>query len=266
MSPRDASADWYPYRLSCPLPDDPVEIVGLFGRGFGTGRERADDGHGPRVASVLRRYDAEACMFRLEDDSFRVPSWDVRPPGNPTAVALRRLMRDEFDHVVRAWETWSGIHLETAQAERMLRVWRAHSAWRYYDTDYFNLPQTLFHRVAPWDLSDACLVEGGPLYERLAALPGIRVRAVGRNRLMRVEIATDSALRPYLRLADLKRSARGGHLRETFRLAVLRDGCEAFPGLALEVEAGWLTRASRDMGGRRDCRLLDVARNVLGSD
>ena len=51
-----------------------------------------------------------------------------------------------------------------------------------------------------------------------------------------------------------------------FRLTVLRDGCEAFPGLVMEAEAGWLTRASRDMGGRRDCRLLDVARNVLGSD
>lgn len=205
-------------------------------------------------------------MFRLANGSFPVPSWDVRPPGSPTGVAIRRLMRDEFDHVVRAWETWSGIHLETAQAERMLRVWRANSVWRYHDADYFNLPQTLFHRVAPWDLADACLIEDSPLYERLATLPGIRVRTVGRDRLRRMEIDNDSASRPYLRLADLKRSVKGGHLRETFRLTVIVDGREASPDLVLEVDALWLSHARRDMGGHRNDRLLDVARNVLGSD
>lgn len=205
-------------------------------------------------------------MFRLTGGSFPVASWDVRPPGNPTGVALQRLMRDEFDHIVHAWGQCSGIRLETPQAERMLRVWRANSAWRYHDADYFNLPQTLFHRVAPWDLSDAYLIKGSPLCERLAALPGIKVRSVDRDRLMRVESASDSAPRPYLRLAGMKRSVRRGHLRETFRLAVIVDGREAFPDLVLEVDVRWLSHARRDMGERRDYRLLDVARNVLGSD
>lgn len=59
---------------------------------------------------------------------------------------------------------------------------------------------------------------------------------------------------------------RDERLHETFSLRVICEGREAFPDLVLETDPQWLGHAREGMHGRRDGRLLSMARDVLGGD
>ena len=78
--------------------------------------------------------------------------------------------RDEFDHVTRAWETWSGIHLGLRLAESVLQRWRANKVWSYYDATYRNLPQMLFYGAPAQNLVKTYIMCSSPLRDALASL------------------------------------------------------------------------------------------------
>ncbi|QAY32987.1 hypothetical protein ESN35_05910 [Bifidobacterium pullorum subsp. gallinarum] len=265
MSPwrEDTGQGRVSYYAVCPKCDNPIMLVGLF-------KQQEESRLKHPYGRHLRRDVPGLCVYRESNylhcpfaDPNHEPVRGVRPPDDPAGLSVWRTMRDEFDHVAYAWETYSGIHLGEGLAERMLRVWKANAAWRYYDADYYNLPQMLFYGAGGRNLVKTFVRRGSPLHERLSKIPEVVLSSVRSPSYSRVDPAGRGFLKMDFLLYDRDSHRDGESQVETFALRVLLDEREAFPDLILKTDPQWLDHARRDMGGRRDRRMLDLARNVL---
>lgn len=253
----------YSFYAVCPLCDNPISIVGLFKSQEGSRYRRPFGKHHPGDVQGLCAYDEDAYMNCPYANPSRKRRSRIRPPKNPTSLAIWRHMRDEFDHVAHAWETWSGIHLGPKLAGSALQRWRANKVWNYYGATYRNLPQMLFYGAPAQNLVKTYVVRSSPLRDALDSLPEVRLTPTPSPRYEQVDKTGTGFLSLDFHLTPGRSPRDGHHFTETFRLRVICEGREAFPDLELETDPQWLNHARRDMGGRRDRRLLDLARNVL---
>lgn len=251
------------YYAVCPYCDNPIQIVGMNKQEGESRPVRPYGRHCRGDVPGLARYDHDAYMHCLYTDPNHVSKTAKRRPKDPTGIELYRIMRDRFDHVVWAWETYSGIHLSPAFAEHLLRLWRGDEGWRYYHASYGNLPQMLLYGCGAWSLVKRYIVQGSPIEQRLAMLPQVRLDPTNTSRWAKVMPANGGYLRLDFMLYARDTKMAGEHLTETFRLCVmLGDGTEANE-LVLESDRNWLEHETTRTHGRRDERYLEISRRIL---
>lgn len=248
----------------CPCCGDPIQLVGLFKREQ-EARDRKPYGrHWRGDVPGLARYDEEAYLHCIYSDPNHRSRNPLRAPADPAGRELYELMRDEFDHVARAWEDYSGIRLSPRFAERMLGLWRGNEGWRYYVATRLNLPQALFYGAGGQRLYGRWIKRDGALGAVLASSPGIGLEPVGGKRYMQVRSRDGRYLDLTFALYDHGIVTSGEHATESFALRVTRDGPrDPVADIRLDVDPNWLDHARASMRGGRDERLLEAARRIL---
>lgn len=129
---------------ACPMCDNPIQIIGLY--------KREEDmttklyaRHSRVSISGLADYHEE----NYDQCSYHNPSsqrHDIeRKPEDFKSNIFYRLMEQHFDLIIEILEKSLGMFLSDAFAKRLLQSWRTNEGWRYYDTNYNNLPFMLLY-------------------------------------------------------------------------------------------------------------------------
>ena len=141
----------------CPECDNPIQLIGLHRRELDAGHRRPYGKHVGHDVPGVAVYDETAYLeCSYSNPGYHRDPGSRRPPSNPTALALYRIMRDRFDRVEYAWRRASGIRLGIKRLRRALTLWRNDKAWLNYDSTYCNLPQMLFMGSPEQDLYGQC--------------------------------------------------------------------------------------------------------------
>lgn len=142
----------------CPECDNPIQLIGLNRRELDAGHRRPYGKHVGHDVPGVAVYDETAYLeCSYSNPGYHRDPGSRRPPSNPTALALYRIMRDRFDRVEYAWRRASGIRLGIKRLRRALTLWRNDKAWLNYDSTYCNLPQMLFMGSPEQDLYGQCV-------------------------------------------------------------------------------------------------------------
>lgn len=251
------------YYAVCPACDNPIVLVGLF-RSQEESRARRPYGrHVPFDVPELCQYDEDAYLSCPYANPDRRRSGRRRLPKSRTGLGLYRVMRAEFDRVVQAWEAWSGLHLGAGAAEEALCRWAGDEVWRYYEATYQNLPQTLFYGAPARNLVKMYVVKTGQLHTALSNIPEVRLTPTRSAQYSQVDKTIRGFLSLDFHLANHKYHTSGVQLTESFDLRVTCQNRRTCSSLTLETDPNWLNRACKDLNGRRDENLLDIARRLL---
>ena len=118
----------------CPECDNPIQLIGLNRRELDAGHRRPYGKHVRHDVPGVAAYDETAYLeCSYSNPGYHRDPGSRRPPSNPTALALYRIMRDRFDRVEYAWRRASGIRLGIKSLRRALTLWRNDKAWLNYD-------------------------------------------------------------------------------------------------------------------------------------
>ncbi|PST49349.1 hypothetical protein COO72_02525 [Bifidobacterium callitrichos] len=177
-------------------------------------------------------------------------------------MALYRIMRTQFDRVIKAWETYSGIHMSDAYAERMIRLWRGDEGWRYYDTTYRNLPQSLFRAAGAQNLVGRYLIADSWISDRIGQLPGIRLESKPGG-YRQVRKIGDGFMKLDFVLYNRELHRQGEHVDESYTMRIVQDNQPVMPETNLITDPNWLAHMKAFDHDHRDRRLLDIADRIL---
>ncbi|KAA8816107.1 hypothetical protein CSQ85_11820 [Bifidobacterium rousetti] len=251
-----------PYHATCPVYDNPILLVGLFKSEQESHGRKPYGRHYRGDVDGLAVYDELAYQHCPYANPLHVNNGDRREPTDPTGLAMYRIMRTQFDRVVRAWEVFSGIHMSAAYAENMLLAWRNDEGWRYYDATYQNLPQMLFWAAMAQNLVGRYILADSPLARMLAKMPQVDL-IPGHGGYLQVGKTGNMFLELEFLLLDRRIHVQGEHYTESFGLSVMIHGKPAFPDLTLDVDPDWLAHMKAFDHDHRDRRLLDIADRIL---
>ena len=136
------------YKAVCPACDNLIQIIGLFKR-----EEEVKRKPYGRHTTI----DLPGLTVYSEEDYLNCPK---RKPGNKKSQYFYNLMKEHFDLIVLILEKKLQIYVSYHFAETLLRSWRDNEGWRYYDTNYNNLPyMLLFAEMARFISPAAALVK-----------------------------------------------------------------------------------------------------------
>lgn len=129
------------YKAICPACDNPIQIIGLFKR-----EEIKRKPYG-RYTTV----DLPGLTVYSEEDYLNCPYHNPNPhnsnakrkPGDKKSQYFYNLMKEHFDLIVLILEKKLQMYISYHFAETLLCSWRDNEGWRYYDTNYNNLPYML---------------------------------------------------------------------------------------------------------------------------
>ena len=208
----------------CPECDNPIQLIGLNRRELDAGHRRPYGKHVGHDVPGVAVYDETAYLeCSYSNPGYHRDPGSRRPPSNPTALALYRIMRDRFDRVEYAWRRASGIRLGIKRLRRALTLWRNDKAWLNYDSTYCNLPQMLFMGSPEQDLYGQCVSKDGPVAAALSTLDDIRLEPVDFSEEY-VRVSTTRFTNVTFTLGPPSKRKDGEHMVEYFPLCLLHEG------------------------------------------
>ena len=248
----------------CPECDNPIQLIGLNRRELDAGHRRPYGKHVGHDVTGVAVYDETAYLeCSYSNPGYHRDPGSRRPPSNPTALALYRIMRDRFDRVEYAWRRASGIRLGIKRLRRALTLWRNDKAWLNYDSTYCNLPQMLFMGSPEQDLYGQCVSKDGPVAAALSTLDDIRLEPVDFSEEY-VRVSTTRFTNVTFTLGPPSKRKDGEHMVEYFPLCLLHEGRQIGGFIQVRTDPEWFSRILNMPDWHENHRLSAMAADVLG--
>ncbi|OZG59897.1 hypothetical protein BLEM_2072 [Bifidobacterium lemurum] len=246
----------------CPACDNPIQIIGLYKAEEEASRSPYGR-HTPRSVPLLAEYDQDAylgCPF--SDPGHRRTANGRRSPKNRTGIAIRNLMRDQFDRIVYIWSKQTGIRLSHAFAEKLLRQWRDDEGWRFHIANYQNLPFALLYAQPALPLYGRLVSSSSPLHTALVRRPEIRMVPSVNGKYSQVKSSDGGYVDPSFFVSEHRQEVVDERLEESFLLTVTLSD-ETVYRERIMVDHSFLTNLMKSETGHRDRDFLDIAARVL---
>ena len=248
----------------CPECDNPVRMVGLNRRELDAGHRRPYGRHVGHDVPGVAVYDETAYLeCSYSNPGYHRDPGSRRPPSNPTALALYRIMRDRFDRVEYAWRRASGIRLGIKRLRKALTLWRNDKAWLNYGSSYCNLPQMLFMGLPEQNLYGQCVLRDGAVARALAGLGDVRLEAVDFSEEY-VRVSTTRFTNVTFTLGPPSKRKDGEHMTESFPLCLLHEGRQIGGFIHVDTDPEWFGGILNMPDWHENRRLLELAADVLG--
>ena len=148
----------YSYYAVCPACNNPVVIVGLYGK------DRPFARHHTHSVPRLTEYDADnfrCCPLANPGLTFPI---ELRLGVSDLSREIIRILRDNFDVVIKIIAQEVGIKISANMARKMLKQYLAASGYRYIRATLLNVPWAFARLIPANSLYMQYLYMDGPLY------------------------------------------------------------------------------------------------------
>lgn len=249
-------------RAVCPLCDNPIQIIGLYKKEEEStikpyGRHHKGDVKG------LARYDQtsyENCPYSNPDHA---KANTKRKPKDPTAQALYRIMREDFDKIIYILGKTIGFHISIGFAKKLLLRWKANEGWRYYHSTYANLPYMLLYAEPAHSMFGRILPKDGEIYPKLLHCGRNFAFEENGDHYVKIVQKDGAFLDATFYLSNHRYTQNGEHLTETYKIVIV-EGKEVVYEKEIEVEEDYLNKLKFNWkDSERNKKLRELARNIL---
>ena len=173
-------------------------------------------------------------------------------------------MKEHFDLIVLILEKKLQMYVSYHFAETLLRSWRDNEGWRYYDTNYNNLPYMLLFAEMARPMFGK-LIRKNSNVEKVILEKGInfQLEDVGMDYYRKIK-QKDGFLDAVFILHIIILKENGEHTKETYLYRII-EGKNKMYEEKIVVEKGRLYEMIQKQGERsaREERLIEIANKIL---
>lgn len=249
-------------RAVCQICDSPIQIIGLYKKEEECNVKPCGRHHKGNIYG-LALYDQisyENCPYSNPDHA---KGNAKRKPKDPTAQALYRIMREDFDKIIYILGKTIGFHISIGFAKKLLLSWKVNEGWRYYHSTYANLPYMLLYAEPAYTMFGRILPKDGDIYPKLIQCG--RNFAFENHGEFYVKITQKHSkyLDATFYLGNHRYTRNGEHLIETYKLVIV-EGKEVVYEKEIEVKEDYLDKLKFNWkDSERNEKLRNLAQTVL---
>lgn len=251
------------YKAVCPACDNPIQIIGLFKREKEVKRKPYGR-HTTVDLPGLTVYNEENYLNCPYHNPNPHNSDAKRKPGDKKSQYFYNLMKEHFDLIVLILEKKLQMYVSYHFAETLLRSWRDNEGWRYYDTNYNNLPYMLLFAEMARPMFGK-LIRKNSNVEKVILEKGInfQLEDVKMDYYRKIK-QKDGFLDAVFYFTHHHFERKGEHTKETYLYRII-EGKNKMYEEKIVVEKGRLYEMIQKQGERsaREERLIKIANKIL---
>lgn len=241
----------------CPECDNPIMLVNLYkdSKEENVRIVKPYGRHYPHDIEKLTNYNHENylnCPYSNPSDHRRIT---VRDLNNRTGNAILQSLIENYDKIIFLLSIKIGIFISNSFAKQLLINFIAEEKWRYYSTNYSNLPFVLLNGDVAFSIFNRYIRKDSELLEVLKVYPNIELKK-GKNGFQILEKAKKYE-RLNARLVNIRTEVNNNKLYQLADFIVYYEGRDIYnKTLSLDDK-------SLEISFKRNTELLDMAKELL---